>query len=182
MKTLYVKNRNEWRTWLEKNSKSSEEIWLIYYKKASGKPRLAYEDAVGEALCFGWIDGKIRKLDEECYAQRFSPRKFGSHWSALNIKRVKRLIEAGSMTAAGLEAFTRHSARKTSPLPTGLPKDLKERFTIHVKAWGNFNRFPPYYRRMTIGWVASAKKQETKLKRLRQLISYSDQNRKIKFM
>jgi len=182
MKTLYVKDRNEWRSWLEKNSKSSEEIWLLYYKKSSGKQRIAYEDAVEEALCFGWIDAKIKKIDEARYAQRFTPRQPKSRWSALNVKRAKKLIQKGKMTAAGLEAFHPHRTRKTASMPTQLPKDLEEKFIKQVDAWENFNRFPPSYRRITIGWVASPKKEETKLKRLKQLIDFSAENKRIRFM
>lgn len=182
MKTLYVKDRNEWRSWLEKNSKRAEEMWLVYYKKDSGKPRIAYEDAVEEALCFGWIDGKVRKLDEARYAQRFTPRNPKSNWSALNIQRARKLIHQRKMTAAGLEAFNSRETRKAAPLPTQLPRDLEEKFRKQAVAWENFNRFPPYYRRLTIAWVASAKKEETRLKRLTQLIDLSAKNKRIKFM
>ncbi len=182
MKTLYVKDRSEWRSWLDKNSKNSEGIWLLYYKKSSGKPRIPYEDAVEEALCFGWIDSQIKKIDGERYAQRFTPRKPGSRWSALNVLRAKKLIEEGRMTAAGLVAFSPPDTRKAAPMPTQLPRDLEEKFKEKVKAWDNFNRFPPSYRRITIGWVASAKKEETKLKRLKQLIDFSAENKRIRFM
>lgn len=167
---------------MEKNSKRVGEIWLVYYKKESGKARIAYEDAVEEALCFGWIDGKVKKLDEARFAQRFTPRKPKSNWSASNIKRAKKLIHEGKMTAAGLEAFNTRETGKAASLPTQLPADLEERFRKEVAAWENFNRFPPFYRRMTIGWVASAKKEETRLKRLSQLIDHSAGNQRIKFM
>jgi uncharacterized protein YdeI (YjbR/CyaY-like superfamily) len=180
MKTLYVKDRSEWRSWLEKDAGSSHEIFLIYYKKNSGKPRIAYEDAVEEALCFGWIDGKVNKLDDQRYVQRFTPRRPASRWSALNIKRAKKLIAKGKMKAAGLAVF--NPTRKTAPQPTQLPGDLKQEFRKHTAAWENFQRFPPFYQRMTIAWVASAKKPETRLKRLQQLVEYSTGNRRIKFM
>src|ERR1700690_1271269 len=166
METLYLKKRSDWRAWLEKNAKSSPGIWLIYYKKASGKPRVAYEHAVEEALCFGWIDGKIKKLDDERYAQSFTPRKADSRWSALNIKRATKLIEEGRMTAAGRTAF--NPERKVVPLPEQFPAQLEKQFKKQTQAWENFHSFPPYYRRMTAGWVASAKKEETQMKRLRQ--------------
>ncbi len=113
MKTLYVKSRDEWRSWLEKNGRSCREICLIYYKKNSGKPRIAYDDAVEEALCFGWIDGKTIRIDEERYGQRFTPRNPKSHWSPINIRRAKRLIKEGKMTEAGLGVFD--PSRKTEP-------------------------------------------------------------------
>jgi uncharacterized protein YdeI (YjbR/CyaY-like superfamily) len=180
VKTLYVKNRREWRSWLKNNAGGQREIYLIYYKKSSGKPRIAYEYAVEEALCFGWIDGRVNKLDDERYLQRFTPRRPSSRWSEPNIKRAKKLIAEGRMTAAGLAVF--NPARKTAAQPTQLTEDLKREFRKHKDAWKNFQDFPPYYRRMTIAWVASAKKEETRLRRLRQLVEWSDQDRRIKFM
>jgi len=180
MKTLCVKDRGEWRSWLEKNAGNLTEIFLIYYKKSSGKPRIAYEHAVEEALCFGWIDGRTNRLDDERYVQRFTPRRPSSRWSAVNIRRVKKLIVEGKMTAAGLAVFK--PERKTALQPRQLPGDLEAKFKEDAEAWGNFQRFPPFYRRMTIAWVASAKKEETRLKRLQQLVGYSAQNRRIKFM
>jgi len=180
MKTLYVKDRSEWRSWLEKNADRSREIFLIYHKKGSGKARIAYEDAVEEALCFGWIDGKVNKLDSRRYVQRFTPRRPASRWSALNIERVRKLIAEGKMTAAGLAVFK--PERKTAPQSTELPDDLEQEFKKHADAWKNFQAFPPFYQRMTIAWVASAKREETRWKRLSQLIEYSAENQRIKFM
>lgn len=180
MKTLYVQNRTEWRAWLEKHGKSANEIYLIYYKMSSGKPRIAYEDAVAEALRFGWIDGKIRKLDEKRFVQRFTPRSPQSRWSEINIKRARKLIRQGRMMAAGRAVF--HPERQTAARPSELPALLQEKFEAQSDAWENFQRFPPFYRRMTIAWVASAKKEETKLKRLKQLIESSARNERIKFM
>jgi uncharacterized protein YdeI (YjbR/CyaY-like superfamily) len=182
MKTLYVKDRSEWRTWLRKNSRKFDEIWLLYYKKKSGKPRIAYDHAVGEALCFGWIDGKIRKIDETRYAQRFTPRRAQGRWSQSNIQRVTRLIAEGKMTPAGLKAFSPHERRQTASMATRLPRNLQSQFKMQTVAWERFKGFPPSYQRITIGWVASAKKEETKLKRLNQLIEFSARNERIKFM
>ncbi len=184
-KALYVSNKEEWRAWLDENSKSAPEVWLLYYKKGSGKPRMAYIDAVEEALCFGWIDGRIRKLDEERYVQRFTPRRAGSRWSALNIERATRMIAEGRMTAAGLEAFKKvesDPARKVPQLPAALPSELAKEFRGNAAAWRNFSRFPPAYQRMTIGWVASAKKEETQRRRLKQLMEFSAANKRIKFI
>lgn len=182
MKTLYVAGRSEWRAWLEKNAKTSEGVWLLYYKKNSGKLRIAYNDAVEEALCFGWIDSKIKKVDEASFAQWFTPRKPRSQWAPSNIKRVKKLIKLGKMTQAGLDAFEPHNLRKTQSLPTQLPRDLQERFKTETRAWTNFGQFPPSYRRMAIAWVASAKKEETQLKRFKQLVEFTAANKRIKFM
>ena len=103
METLHVIHRRDWREWLKKNHKQKKEIWLIYYRKSSGKPRIPYHDAVEEALCFGWIDNLQRGIDEEKYAQRFSHRKIGSRWSQTNLERARRLIKEGKMKPVGLE-------------------------------------------------------------------------------
>jgi uncharacterized protein YdeI (YjbR/CyaY-like superfamily) len=180
METLYVEDRSKWRAWLEANSQRATEVWLVYYKKDTGRPRVDYGDAVEEALCFGWIDSKIRKLDGARFAQLFTPRKPQSKWSASNIARAKRMIQEGKMTAAGLKVYDPRN--QTSAHPTQLPGPLEKQFRREKKAWENFQRFTPSYRRMTIGWVASAKQEETQLRRLRRLIAESAANRRIKFM
>lgn len=182
MKTFYAKTRAEWRAWLEKNGASESEIWLIYYKKASGKPRVEYDEAVQEALCFGWIDGMEKGLDDERFMQRFTPRKPKSQWSDSNITRMKKLIASGQMTPAGLAVFDGHEGRRVEAKPTELPPGLEKTFRGAKQAWNNFQRFPPGYRRMSIGWVASAKKEETRLKRLQQLMDTAARNERIKFM
>lgn len=106
-KTLYVTNRDEWRAWLSENHGSEKEIWLVYYKKHTRKPTIPYDDAVEEALCFGWIDGIEKRMDEERYAQRFTPRKAKSNWSESNKRRVKKLLEQGKMTEAGLATINK---------------------------------------------------------------------------
>lgn len=105
METLYVKDRRELRSWLKKNHDSKKEIWLIYYKKNTGKPRIPYNDAVEEAICFGWIDGKVKSIDAEKYAQRYTPRRVNSQWSVLNIERAKKMIKQKKMTKWGLEKY-----------------------------------------------------------------------------
>jgi uncharacterized protein YdeI (YjbR/CyaY-like superfamily) len=180
MNTLYVENRTQWRAWLEANSRAAKEVWLVYYKKGTGRPRVAYADAVEEAICFGWIDSKIRKLDQARFAQLFTPRKPQSRWSASNIARASRMIHEGKMTAAGLKVF--NPGNKTPALPTKLPGPLEEQFRKQASAWENFQHFPAVYRRMTVGWVASAKREVTQLSRLRRLIAESEANKQIKFM
>ncbi len=180
MKPLHVEDRDKWRAWLEANSERAADVWLLYYKKDTGRPRIAYADAVEEAICFGWIDGKIRKLDQARFAQLFTPRKPKSKWSRTNIERARRMIRQGKMTAAGLKVFDPRN--QTPALPARFPARLEEQFRKQIAAWGNFTRFPPSYQRMTIGWVASAKQEETQLRRLRQLIAESAANRQIKFM
>jgi len=180
MKTLSVDDRTQWRAWLEANSQQAPEIWLVYYKKDSGRRSITYEASVEEAICFGWIDGKIKNLDQVRFARTFTPRKPKSKWSRLNIQRAQRMIKEGKMTAAGLKVFDLHN--QTPAFPTKLPAALEEQFRKHDTAWDNFKRFPPYYQRMTIGWVASAKQEATQLRRLQKLIAESAANQRIKFM
>jgi uncharacterized protein YdeI (YjbR/CyaY-like superfamily) len=120
-KTLYVTNRDEWRAWLEENHATEPEIWLVYYKKHTSQPTIPYEDAVEEALCFGWIDSTAKRIDDEKYAQRFTPRKDHKNWSEPNKQRVRKLIQAGRMTPAGLAriGFPLADAQEdSSPEPT----------------------------------------------------------------
>jgi uncharacterized protein YdeI (YjbR/CyaY-like superfamily) len=182
MKTLYVTTRAEWRAWLAKNGETCREIWLVYYKKGSDKTRIPYGDAVEEAICFGWIDGKIMRLDEDRFAQRFSKRRPESRWSSLNIRRAEKMIAEGKMTESGRKVFRPERRFDASMFPTALPKRLEEEFKAKRAAWNNFKEFPPSYRRMTIAWVASAKKEETQAKRLNQLIKFSSRKQRIKFM
>src|SRR3990172_3120162 len=125
--TFYAKNRTIWRSWLKKHHATKGEIWLVYYNKSSGKPRIPYNDAVEEALCFGWIDSILKKIDEESFAQRFTPRKPKSVWSEMNKERVRRLTKEKKMTAIGLAAF--HGSAHRSMLNTGTSV-LAEKFVI----------------------------------------------------
>jgi uncharacterized protein YdeI (YjbR/CyaY-like superfamily) len=182
METVMAADRAEWRRWLAKNFARSDEIWLVFYKKAAGKPGVSYDHAVEEALCFGWIDGQKKRLDEECYAFRFTPRKASSAWSKSNLERVGRLIADGKMMPAGLQVYNSGERREVAPLPTEMPKELEDRFRKQRAAWTNYEKFPPGYRRVTAGWVATAKKEETRIKRLEKLIEFSARNQRIEFM
>ena len=105
MSEYYFRDREEWRDWLQNNHDKEQEAWLVYFKKGSGRERIPYDDAVEEALCFGWIDGKIKSINKDYYLQRFTPRRKGSRWSRYNIDRVKRMIEAGKMMPSGLKCY-----------------------------------------------------------------------------
>ena len=153
-KTLYVTSRDDWRTWLEKNHETEKEVWLIYYKKHTNQPRIPYDDAVEEALCFGWIDSIVQKIDDERYAQKFTPRRSGSKWSELNKRRVRKLLKEGKMNRAGLAKIGEgvlaaeegaKSARKTKELV--ITSYLSEALRGNKKAWENFNDLAPSYRR-----------------------------------
>ena len=182
MKKIEAKNRNAWRAWLKKNHARTPEIWLIFYKKHTGKACVSYDEAVEEALCFGWVDTTVKTIDANRYQQRFTPRKPTSAWSASNIERARRMLAAGKMMAAGKAAFDGHEQRVAPPLPTRLSADLAQRFRRAKQAWKNFERFPPGYRRYAIGWVASAKREETRRTRLDQLIETSARNERLKFI
>jgi uncharacterized protein YdeI (YjbR/CyaY-like superfamily) len=147
-----------------------------------GKPGVSYDHAVEEALCFGWIDGMKKNLNEECYAFRFTPRKPKSPWSKSNLQRVERLIAEGKMMPPGLKAYNSADRRDVPPMPTEMPKDIEAIFRKQRAAWANYEKFPPGYRRVTAGWVASAKKEETRIKRLEKLIEFSARNQRIEFM
>ena len=176
-KTLYVTDRAQWRAWLEQHHADEMEIWLVMYRKDSGQPSIPYDDAVEEALCYGWIDGIVKKIDEPRYAQRFTPRKSTGKWSEVNKKRLHSLMQAGKMTQAGmakidpevlqeLENFDPEQKPKEPPIPEALEKALKEQ----PAAWENFQNLAPTYRRQFIGWVADAKREETRAKRIQKAV------------
>jgi len=172
--TFYPKNRKEWRKWLGKNHQKEKEIWVIYYKKNSDKLRIPYDEAVEEALCFGWIDGQVKSVDEEKYAQRYSPRRKGSNWSELNKERVRKLIKNKQMTAAGLEAYPHeHNAPKFK-----IPKDILKALKANKDALENFQHLPESYKRVRIAWITSSGLPEQKPKRLAYFIKMTAQNKK----
>jgi len=185
MKTLHVTERNAWRAWLKTNASNEREIWLVFYKKHTGKARLAYEDAVEEALCFGWIDSIVKRLDDETYAQKFTPRNPGSQWSELNISRAKKMIAAGSMTAAGLALIAPALLKRRPPArpkPAGnfqMPFFILEGLAADAEAWAYYQTLAPSYRRLYGRWVASAKRDETRQKRLRELVATLHAQRKL---
>jgi uncharacterized protein YdeI (YjbR/CyaY-like superfamily) len=146
-KTLRAKTRGEWRRWLEKNHARAPEIWLVYYTKASGKKFVPYEAAVEEALCFGWIDGIVKKLEEDSRAQRFTPRRPGRPVSELNKERMRRMIEAGKMTEAGLAAAPDLHA------DFEIAAWIMEELQADPRVWKNFQAFPEAYKRVRIGWI-----------------------------
>lgn len=177
--TLYVKSRGAWRKWLEKNHAKKKDIWLIYYNKASGKPRIPYDDAVEEALCFGWIDSIVKKIDGEKHAQRYSPRNPKSSWSESNLGRARRMIEQEKMTIAGLEKLGNALNEKTpKKIGANIPKDLKEALAKKPKARANFEKFAPSYKRHYIWWVESAKQKETRARRIKRVVGFALENRK----
>jgi uncharacterized protein YdeI (YjbR/CyaY-like superfamily) len=180
-KTLYVTNRKQWRSWLAKNHDKEKEIWLVYYKKLSGKPRIPYNDAVEEALCYGWIDGIVKSVNKTSFAQRFSPRRPKSNLSEMNKERIRRLIKQRRMTAIGLRAVSHIFDKK---------KDKKEKFTIapdilnalksDEQTWKNFQTFSEGYKKVRIGYIEDVRdySEEMFKKRLNNFVKKTAKNKK----
>ena len=181
---LLVSNRKEWRSWLKQNHDKAQEIWLVYFKKHTGKAGISYAESVEEAICFGWIDGLKRSIDEQRYTHRFSPRRVKSRWTPLNIKRARSMIEQNRMTPAGLDAFEQRleyedefnelRGKKELPVPANIESALKAKPT----AWKYFQALAPGYRKQYILWLTTAKKAETRARRLEEAIRKLELNEK----
>jgi len=176
-KTLYVTDRKKWRSWLAKNHNKEKEIWLVYYRKSSSKKRIPYNDAVEEALCYGWIDSTVKGIDEEMFAQRFTPRRPNSVLSQMNKERIRRLIKQKKMTDKGLtavkHAFDNSSKNLKCIIKTDILKSLKE----DKKTWENFQKFPESYKRIRIEWIEGARtRPELFKKRLRYFLKMTSKN------
>lgn len=157
-KTLYLTKRSQWRAWLSKHHAAAPDIWLIFYKVSSGKPRISYDDAVLEALCFGWIDSIVKKVDDESFAQRFSPRKSTSVLSPMNIERIRELIKENKMTPAGLAAISHAFDPKTPPPKFKIPPKILEAIKASPDAWKHFQKLPESYKRIRIAYIESRKR------------------------
>ena len=178
----YPKTRKEWRLWLSRNHDTSMGVWLINYKKESGRPRVPYADAVEEALCFGWIDSVMNPLDEHSFMQLFTPRKPKSNWSKLNKQRIERLVEQGLMTPAGMAKI--EAAQKDGTWTTldkvealDVPPDLAKALAKNKTALANFNAFSPSRKKMLLYWVNEAKRPETRAKRIVEAVEAAKENR-----
>ena len=175
----------DFRQWLKAEGHKTQELWVGFYKKGSGKPSITYPESVCEALCFGWIDGVRRSVDANAYVIRFTPRKPKSQWSSVNIRHVKRLTAAGRMHPLGLKTFegAESQERKYSfeqRHESHFAKEDERRFRANRAAWDFFQAQPPWYRRTATFWVVSAKKEETRQKRLATLIEDCEHGRSIK--
>jgi len=173
IKMYWAKDRQAWRTWLEKNGARDKEVWVIFYKKHTGKPTVSYEEAVEEAVCFGWIDGILRRVDDERYAQKFTPRAEKTVWSETNVRRAEKMIREKRMTEAGLAKYRRATIRAplASRLGSSLPPELLKFLKAEPKAFSFFEKLAPSQQRLYIAWVTSAKKDETRRRRLAEMIS-----------
>ncbi len=179
--SVHPKSLAEWRQWLEDNHPHTAGVWLVSYKKATGKPRFDFDEAVEEALCFGWIDSKANKLDEERSMVWFTPRKPRTGWSKINKERVAKLIEAGRMSAAGLAKVA--AAQKDGSWNAldavdalEIPSDLEKAFSKNKTARGYFEAFPRSVKRAILVWISSAKKPETRAQRIAETVAKAGQN------
>jgi uncharacterized protein YdeI (YjbR/CyaY-like superfamily) len=181
----FFESRVQWRSWLEENCDQAREIWVGFYKKSSGLPSVTWPEAVDEALCFGWIDGIRKSIDEVSYTNRFTPRKARSTWSAINIKRVAELHSLGLMRPAGLKAFEERDEARSGTYSYEQRAAAKlddrevEQFRDNATAWEFWSAQPPSYRRAAVWWVVSAKRAETRSRRLAKLIEDSESSRTI---
>ncbi|HWN99403.1 MAG TPA: YdeI/OmpD-associated family protein [Blastocatellia bacterium] len=184
MKPTFFKSQSDFRKWLEKHHATSKELLVGFYKRSSSRPSITWPQSVDEALCFGWIDGIRRSLDDISYTIRFTPRRPASIWSAINIKRAQELIDQELMRPAGLKAFQAKKENKSGiysyeQRSVKLPEPYERRFKRNKTAWAFFEAQPPWYRKTAGWWVVSAKKEETRLTRLTRLIEDSASGRTI---
>jgi uncharacterized protein YdeI (YjbR/CyaY-like superfamily) len=184
MKPTFFKGQNELRNWFEKNHNKEKEIWVGFYKKDSGKANYTWSQSVDQALCFGWIDGIRKSIDENSYMIRFTPRNPKSNWSTINIKKIKELTKLGLMDPAGVEAYKKREDKRSEVYSfeqdnVKLSKKYELIFKSSKKAWKFFQSLPPSTKKPSIWWVMSAKKEETKLRRLDILIKSSEKEEKI---
>lgn len=177
-------SRESWRSWLRKNHATRSEVWLVFYKRHTGKATVSYNDAVEEALCFGWIDGVKRSLDDERYMHRFSPRKPGSRWSESNRRRVARLERAGQIMPAGKRAIeaARRNGQWSAAAPEislAMPAELSARLKRSSKAAAFFESLAPSYQKQYIAWIVTAKREDTKKRRLDEAIELLSRGEKL---
>lgn len=185
MDELYFNNSDDWRDWLSQYHDQSEGIWLVYYKKGSGQPTMNYEESVEEAVCFGWVDSLIRKIDEKRFARKFTPRKDNSKWSDSNKQRVARLINEKRMAKSGMEKvrIAKKNGMWDKPdrpqIPSELPVEFKTALLNNKKAKQNFDVLASSSQKHYIAWIAMAKKAETRGKRINEAIQLLERNEKL---
>jgi uncharacterized protein YdeI (YjbR/CyaY-like superfamily) len=184
LKPKFFRSPSDFRNWLEKNHGSARELWVGFYKKASGRPSITWPESVDEALCFGWIDGIRKRVDEFSYQIRFTPRRRGSIWSAINIKRAKELTKEKRMRPAGLKAFAARIANKSGIYSYEQRRaELEEPYSSCLKrnrsAWDFFQAQPPSYRKMISWYIMSAKTEEIRSKRFEKLMNASAKERRL---
>lgn len=182
---LYVSDRDNWRKWLEENHSTEEGVWLIFYKAHAGKSSLPYDASVEEALCYGWIDSTIKKIDEDRYARKFTPRKPHSRWSRSNIERIEKMVRAGRMDKSGLFVVEQSKNdgefvdAETPPKEVEPPQFMMDALAANEAALRNFNRLAKSHKRQYVLWLLNAKKEETKKKRLSEVVVLLERNEKL---
>ncbi|MDA1314838.1 MAG: YdeI/OmpD-associated family protein [Acidobacteria bacterium] len=180
LSTLDVRSRGQWRKWLREHHDSQSEIWLVFYKRHTSEKSIIYDAAVEEALCFGWIDSIIRRLDDDRYVRKFTPRKPDSKWSTINRRRYADLKTRGLLAAPGLDRPpTGRSGDAPRPLLSALPPYIEKGFKTDARAWEYFEQLAPSYRRAYIARVDSAKREETKQRRLSEAIRLAAAGKKL---
>lgn len=187
LNTLRVESRDAWRSWLAEHHKSESEIWLVFYKGHTGKENVPYGALVEEALCFGWIDSLIKRLDDDRYLRKFTPRRPGSPWSKSNKERAEKMIAQGRMTDVGLALVTEANASggwdRERSRPTvsvdKVPEELEQALAAHPAAAKTFNALAPTYRKQYILWIATAKRHETRKRRVTEAITLLDRGEKL---
>ncbi len=187
-KTIYHKNRNSWRQWLQKNHSTINGIWFVYYKKHTGKPSVSYMDSVEEALCFGWIDSTKKRLDDERYVHKFTPRKEKSNWSETNKNLVEKLIEEGKMTDAGMKKVI--AAKQNGEWDKKELKNCDFSFSTNIlsifksnkMAFVHFKSLTSIQKAQYTAWIMSAKKEETQMNRLKKLMAELEKGNKLNLM
>jgi uncharacterized protein YdeI (YjbR/CyaY-like superfamily) len=182
-KTFRATDLRSWREWLARNHGTEREVWVIFPKKETGERCMSYEESVEEALCHGWIDSIVRRVDARSYARKFTPRRDSQNWSELNKRRVEKLIKEGRMTEIGLEKV-RYSSSAPKPRPSvpkvvPVPAFMEQALRKQKKAWENFESLAPSHKRRYIGWIAWAKREETRLRRLQEAIRLLSENKKL---
>jgi uncharacterized protein YdeI (YjbR/CyaY-like superfamily) len=181
---LFFSEPSEFRAWLAENHQSEKELLVGFYKVDSGRKSMTWPQSVDEALCFGWIDGVRRSLGGDSYSIRFSPRKPGSNWSAVNIKKMEKLLAQGLVQPAGIAAYGFREEKRSGVysfenVTKELASDLETRFRANPKAWDFFTRQAPSYRKAIIHWIMTAKQEKTKLSRLEQAIRESENQQRL---
>jgi uncharacterized protein YdeI (YjbR/CyaY-like superfamily) len=182
---IFFESPEQWRSWLAEHHDAGSEVLVGFHKVGTGRPSITWSQSVDEALCFGWIDGVRRRVDGDSYSIRFTPRKPGSHWSRVNVLKVAELTAAGRMLPPGLAAFQARSEERTAQTayertePAALEAEAQARFEADPAAWQWFRSAPPSYRRVALHWVVSAKREQTRQRRLGILIECSREGRRI---
>jgi len=181
---LTFKTRLDWRTWLEQHHETSSGVWLVHYKKSLGKKILHHFDTVEEAICYGWIDSTLKKIDDDRFILRYTPRKPTSVWSKINKDKAEQMIAQGKMMPAGFQTIEEAKKRGiwqaayTNKVKDKLPSALKKALMKHPTAWKNFQNFANSYRNQYIGWVNNAKTEQTRQHRIEQVVRWSAENKK----